>query len=880
MNWWQRLWHRKQMDERLDKELDFHLHQRELDLIAQGHSPEEAHRLARIEFGAPEQVKDECREARGTLWLEDLLRDFRYAARTLARQPGFLAVALLTLALGTGATTVMFTVINGVLLKPLSYPDPHRLLVLHEQTDWSTHWGNQWGFSRLNFLDCNRNIHSLALAAWSFGGGTVSGPGKAEYADGREISASLFSVLGVSMAQGRAFLPEEDQPGATPVAIVSYSFWQRHYGNSPLEHAAPLLYDGRSFTVVGVTPPSFRLMDTELDILTPLGQDTRPIMQTRNFHGIRVVGRLSAGATLAQSQTELAMIARPLAQQFPDSNKGRTFVAEALHPNVGDVSSTLWLLLGAVSLVLLIACVNIASLMLARAISRERDFAMRMALGASRFRLIRQCLAESLALGLAGGMLGVMLAAMGFRPFITFWPGELPRAYEIQLDWHVLVFALAVSLFSSLLFGLAPALRAPVRNLEQALRAGARTLPGASRRMHSGFIVAEISLAVVLLVSAGVLGRTLLRLSSLQPGFDYHKVLVSRAALSPATLADPARTRAAWQDVLDRARRLPGVQAVAIVDTVPMRDGNNQIGYWTTPVQPSQDKMPLVLATSVTPDYQRVMGLSLLKGRFFTDADRIGNESVMVIDDVMAQKVFPGENPIGKHVWIDLGADPRRVVGVVGHVRHWGLASDDQSNVRSQLYYPFAQVPDDLVRRWSELMSVAVRTDIDPLNIVEPLGKEIRGAANDQVLYEVHTMEQLMGSTLALQRFLLLLFGIFAGLALLLACIGIYGVLAYLTNQRVPEIGVRMALGASARSVMWMMLRQSVVMILAGIALGTTASFAANQALKRLVPGVQSTEPLTLLLMLLVLLLAALLASYFPARRASRVDPMLALRQD
>ena len=881
MTWWHRLFSRNKLEAQLDKELRFHLEHHTADLVARGFDPEEARRQARLVLGGPEQVKEQCRDARGTRWLEDLWQDFRYALRTLRQRPGFATVALLTLALGTGATTVMFTIINGVLLKPLSYPQPDRLVQVEEQTKAiiDYRWGDRWAFAYPNFLDCNREVRSLDLAAFRYNGGTVSGSGDPEYVDGLQVSSQLFSVLGVSLLRGRSFLPEEDRPGAAPVIIISQGLWQRHFAGSPAAIGMPIVFEGKPYTVVGISPAGSPVRDA--DVYTPLGQNTLRFMQNREAHpGIQVWARLKPGVTLAKSQAELDLIGRHLAEQYPKSNNGRGFIAEPLRPNVGDARSTLWLLLGAVSLVLVIACVNVASLLLARAVSRERELAMRVALGAGRGRLARQCLTESAVLGLSGGALGILLAALGIRPFVVFWPGSLPRAQQVQLDWQVLLFALAVSLACGILFGLAPALRAPAQELEQSLRAGSRTVTGSSRRLHGGFVISEIALAVVLLVAAGMLGRTLLRLSSLDPGVNVRNVLTTRMALSPGVLADPARIRAAWQDVLDRARRVPGVESIAMVDTVPMRQGNNQLGYWTAPPEPPRMKKPLALANSVTPDYLKVMGIALRRGRFFNDQDRMGNEPVMVIDEVMAQHVFGGEDPLGKRLWTDLVPEPLRIVGIVGHVRYWGLAGDDQAHVRDQFYYPFAQVPDTYLRRWSELMSIAVRTGIAPLNLVEPLRRELRGATADQVLYEVHTLEQLASDTLARQRFLLLLFGIFAGLALLLACIGIYGVLTYVTSQRVPEIGVRMALGASARDVMRMVLRQSLGMISAGVVAGLAAALGAGRVLVRLVEGVRSTDPSTFAMMVSVLVAAALVASFVPARRASRVDPMKALRQE
>ena len=881
MNWWQRLLRRGQMEEQLDKELRFHLEAHIADLVAQGVAPAEARRRARLELGGPEQVKEQCRDARGTRWLEDLWQDFRYSLRTLRQKPGFASVALLTLALGSGATTIMFTVINGVLLKPLPFPEHERLVKVDEQTKGIVdyRWGDRWAFSYPNFVDSRSEVHSLDMAAMRNMGGTVSGEGEPEYVNGLEISSNLFSLLGVPLFRGRSFLAEEDRPGGARVVVISHELWQRRFGGRESAIGSSIVFEGEPHTIVGITSPDFGLRN--VDVFRLMGQNTGRYMQLREMHpGIQVWARLQRGVTLPAAQAELDVIGRRLATQYPNSNKGRGFIAEPLRPSVGDVRSTLWLLLGAVGLVLLIGCANVASLLLARAISRERELAMRVALGAGRGRLARQCLTESAVLALSGCALGMLLAAFGIRPFIALWPGDLPRAFNVHLDWRVLLFALAVSLASGLIFGLAPALRAPARELEQTLRAGARTITGSSRRLHSAFVISEIALAVVLLVAAGMLGRTLLRLALLDPGVNVRNVLTMRMALSPAVLKDPARIRAAWDDVLDRARRVPGVESIAMVDTVPMREGNNQLGYWIAPPEPPRMQKPLALANSVTPDYLKVMGIPLRRGRFFDEHDRMGNEPVMVMDDVMAQRVFGGADPIGKRLWTDLIPEPMRIVGVVGHVRYWGLAGDDQAVVRDQFYYPFAQVPDGYLRRWSELMSIAVRTNVAPLKLVEPLRRELRGTAGDQVLYQVRTMEQLERSTLARQRFLLALFGVFAGLALLLACIGIYGVLAYLTSQRVPEIGVRMALGASARDVMAMVLRQSLVMVLIGVGVGVAAALAAGRALMRLVEGMRPTEPSTYVLMIGVLVAAALAASFVPARRASRVDPLRALRQE
>jgi predicted permease len=866
------------MEAQLEKELSFHLKQHTAQLIDSGIAPDEARRQARLALGGPEQVKENCRDARGTRWLEDFLQDTRYALRTFRRNPGFTLIALLILSLGIGATTVMFAVINSVLLRPLSYPQSDRLLTLRISTEQI---GELWGFSNFDFGDVKRESKTVTLAAWTYAGGTISGRGEPEYVNGRNISADLFSMLRISPLQGRAFSPDEDRPGATPVAMISYGLWQRQFGGAPSAVGEPLVYEGKPYTVVGVAPAGFQL-DGDADVFTPLQQrkNTDPRMQNRRARFLHVLARLQPGFELSEARAELALIARHLAAEYPQSNSGLGMTAYPLQKElVGDIGSTLWLLLCAVALVLLIACVNIASLLLARAVSRERELAMRVALGAARSRLARQCLTESAILGLGGGLLGVVLALLSVNPFVAFWPGNLPRAEEVHLDWRVLIFAVIASLVSGVLFGLAPALRVPVHNVEQTLRAGARSITGSSRRLHSAFVISEIALAVVLLVSAGMLGHTLLALSSLDPGFNVHNVITAHFALSPTILENPEQIRQAWQDVLDRARRVPGVESATLADIIPMRVGENSLPYWTSATPPPPNQEPIALASCVSPDYLKVMDIPLRKGRFFNEHDRIGSEPVIVIDDNLAEHAFGTQDAVGKRIWIPAMSGSVLVVGVVSHVRHWGLASDDQSRVRDQMYYPFAQVPAPLLHLFSSVMSIAARTNVPPLNVVDPLRRELRGAANDQALYEVHTMEELVSASLARQRFLLLLFGIFAGLALLLACIGIYGVLAYLTGQRVPEIGVRMTLGAKPLDIIRMVLGESLAMIFVGVGVGTLAAVAAGRILNRLVEGMRSADASTFAITIPILVIAALFASFVPARRASRIDPATALRQ-
>jgi predicted permease len=877
MTWLARLLRREKQEHQLDKELLFHIEQHAADLISRGATPDEARRRARVAIGGPEQVKEKCRDARGTRWLEDLAQDTRYALRTFRQKPAFAAISILVLALGVGATTLMFGVINGVLLNPLAFPQPEQLLTLHGSLP---EFGDFWGYSYPDFTDIRRESHSLEIGAWTFGGGTISQEGEPEVLSGYRVSSEFFTILKVQPQLGRIFRPDEDRPGAPPVAVLSDSLWRRRFAANPAVIGTTLTFDGGPITVIGVMPHGFQV-DGDVDIYRPLATSPDTRMQFRRSRFLHVIARLKPGAALPQAQTELALFANNLARLDPTSNANLMFTTHRLQQDlVGDIGGTLWLLLSAVGLVLLVACVNIASLLLARAVSRERELAMRVALGANRGRLIRQCLTESAVLGICGGLLGLAIAAFATRPFVALWPGDLPRAEEIHLDARMFLFAVAISLASGFLFGLAPAFRVPVRNLESALRLGGRAIAGSSRRLHSVFVIAEIALAFVLLVSAGMLGRTLLHLSSLDAGVNVHNVLTARFALSPATLANPDQIRPAWQEILARMSAIPGIQSATLSDIIPMRVGENSLPYSTTPAPPPTDA-PLALASSVTPGYISVMQLPLREGRFIADQDRLGSEPVVVIDENFARHAFNTPHAVGKSLWIPaLSSDPVKIVGVVGHVRHWGLASDDQSRVRDQMYYPFAQVPVAYLRFFSTIMSIAVRTNADPAAIVQPLGQALRGAAGDQAIYGVETLENLATASLARQRFLSLLFGIFAGVALLLACIGLYGVLAYLTGERVPEFGVRIALGASASDVVRLVLRQSFSMIVIGVAAGLLASIAAARILRRTVDGMQPAHVSTFVLMVALLLATALVASLIPARRASRVDPVEALRQD
>jgi predicted permease len=817
--------------------------------------------------------------------MSGLLRDLRIALRGLRQKPGFALLAILILALGTGATTIMFTLVSSVLLKPLSYPDPDSLVTVHLQTE---KFADRWGFSYPDYLDCRRECRSFeSVAAWTYSGGTITAPGQPGYVIGRRISSELFSVLRIRLAKGRSFEANEDQTGAAPVAIISTRLWRQRYGSDPRAVGMPLNYDGKAYTIVGIAPAGFRLVggfeyDGDADVFTPLGQNTEPRMQWRGAYFLHVIGRLRPGLTLAQAKSELAVFSQQLAKQYPEFDRDVTEVPYPLQSElVHDVKPTLWLLLGAVGVVLLIGCVNVASLFLTRMVSRQQEFALRLALGAPRGRLLRQCLTESGVLGICGGLLGLLIALAGTSPFIRVWPDRLPRADEIQLDWRVLLFAAATSILTGLIFGLLPALRANNSAIEETLRSRSRTLTGNVRRPLSGFVMCQIALALVLLSSAGVLGRTLLRLSSLNPGIDIHNVLTARVAVSPSVLSDAAKARANWKDLLEDVKRVPGVRSAALADTVPMRMGEWVANYSVTASSPPLSQAPQAVASGVTPDYLNVMRLPLVRGRFFNENDKLGNTAVVIIDEKLARHAFGGEDAVGKLIWIPgIGNGPVQVVGVVGHVRKWGLAQDDLSPVQDQFYYPLAQLQESLVPVYSTFILIVIRTDVPPLSTLQALQQQVRGTTGDQALYETHTMEELSSASLSQQRFLLLLFSIFSALALLLACVGIYSVLAYLMSQRVPEIGVRLAMGANSSDIVRLVLRESLVIILAGTGIGFASAFGTGRILRHVVPAAQTSQLSIFAAVLPAMIAVALLASYIPARRAAKVDPMVALRYE
>lgn len=874
MSWLHRLLRRRDLDAELKRELRFH-----------------AEECGASATAGADAVEEACRDVRGTRWAEDLGRDLRHGLRLWRRRPGFAAAVLLTMALGIAATTIMLSLISGVLFKPLAFAHPDSLLRLQEQTEGppsaeavAEGWGNIWAVANPNYQDLIRQSHTMELGAWNSDTGLLSAPGAPEVVNADDISPSLLPLLGIAPMAGRYFAEQDDHIGAAPVAILAASEARKRFGSADAAIGRDIRYGGKLRQVVGVMPPGFDLhgflTPDAAQIYFPLGQFTSPAMQNRGRHFLTVVARLRPGASAGEADQELDAIAHRLQHAYPKTNSQRVFLLQPWRADVGAATSTsLWLLLAAAGLILLLACVNIACLLLTRALARERELAMQAALGASRARLTRQCLTEAGLFGLGGGLLGIALAAAGLPTFVANWPGGLPRAADAHLDWSVLLFALASALICGLIFGLAPACRLRLHAGDFAVR-GNRAIHVRSAGLQRSLVGLQLALAVVLLAGAAIMGRTLIRLDRLDLGLQPQNVLAARVMLPDAIADSPALAQADWQSTLQRLRAVPGVVAAATVDTVPLREGNDILNYWTGASPPPESQQPSALATTVSPQYFRVLGIDLLRGRVIAERDRKGTPPVAVIDENLARHAFGVRDPLGQAIHLGLGNDPLTVIGVVRHVKYWGPAGDAASPVQDEIYYAFAQLPDRLVPRWSQLTSIVVRTGPPPDGLLPAIQTAVQGPAGDQAMYETVFMPALARQALSQQRFLMLVFSLFAGLALLLSSIGIYGVQAWMAAQRLPELAVRLALGARRPSVFWLQLRQGLFVAAAGALVGVLAALGAARVLERRVAGVESAGLTLFVVIVAVLLLTALAAGLGPAWRASRADPAQLLRLD
>ncbi|HVG19229.1 MAG TPA: ABC transporter permease [Blastocatellia bacterium] len=800
--------------------------------------------------------------------METLYQDIRYGVRTLLKNPGFSAIAVLALALGIGANTAIFSVVNAVLLRPLPFEEPDRLVMV---------WEKRMALGRVrnvasapDFVDWRaQNAVFEDMAAYFNNGFNLSGDDEPERLQGVSVSPGFFSVLRAQPKIGRAFLPDEDNPASEPAAIISNGLWQRRFGGDPNIIGKTIRMNDQSRTVVGVMPADFVFPNSDVEVWVPLTFSASDL-NSRGSHYLNVIARLKPGVAIKQAQDEMDRIAARLEEQY-QVNTGHGVNVFSLHEEVvGNVKQALVVLLGAVGFVLLIACANVANLLLARAAVRQKEMAIRTALGAGRARIIRQLLTESTLLALAGGTLGVLLALWGLDLLLAVSTGSIPRVKEIRLDGGVLAFTFLISLGTGLIFGLVPAWQASNPDLNESLKEGGR---GASAGIHrnrvrSIFVVAEVAICLVLLIGAGLMIKSFVRLLDVNPGFNAENLLTMNVSLSGSKYRETAQRMAFFNQAIERIASAPGVQGAATVLSLPMSGSSSR--YFQIegrpPQPPGQGYNANINAASG--GYFKAMGIPLIQGREFNEGDVMGSLPVVIINQAMARQFWPDEDPVGQRMGV--GNEPlRTVVGVVGDVRQAGLETEP----RAEFFYPFFQIDQGFG-------TFVVRTGGDPKAVISAVRGELQAVDKDQPLFRISTMNEALAQSVAPRRLNMLLLGIFAGVALVLAAVGLYGVMSYSVTQRTREIGIRMALGAARGDVVKLVVGQGMMLASTGVALGLVASYFLTRLMSSLLYGVSATDPLTFTVISLILVGVALGASYVPARRATKVDPMEALRYE
>jgi putative ABC transport system permease protein len=807
--------------------------------------------------------------------MHKLLQDLRYAARTLLNRPGFTLIAVMTLALGIGASTAIFTVVDAALLRGLPYKSPEQLYHLWESTPQKEF--AQREFSYPDYQDYEKNQVLEGLAAYTGGGAIMTGRGEPQRVVAPAVSANFFSLLGVDPAIGRTFQAGEDKPGAPRVVVLTYAMWQRQFGGDPGIVNQSLTLNGDSYTVIGVLPASFQFAPRSGDLWRTY-QPSEAQLTRRFMHGTNLIGRLKPGVSAQQAQTELSAIAGRIEQENKQSHAGTGLKFIPLQEQVvGPVKPILLVLLAAVGFVLLIACANVASLLLTRSLARQKEVAVRSALGASRWRVIRQLLTESLLLSLAGGLLGVLIAYWGVGGLVAALPeaqlNAMPFLKSPHVDARILAFSFALSLLTGIVFGLAPALQSSRLDLNEVLKEGGRnTSGGAGHRLRSVFVMSEIALAVVLLVGAGLMMKSLLRLLQTNVGFNPQNVLTMTVVLPPSKYAEAARQVSFHDQLKERLQSLPGVSGVGTVDNLPLQGGNTtRVNVEGDPVPPPGQEIEANFRV-VDESYFQTLGVPIVAGRSFDERDKPDSPGVVIIGKSLADKVFAGRNPIGRRFsYTSAQSTPDLIVGVVGDVKIGGL--DDA--IRPVIYYPYRQ-------NASPATSLVVRTEGDPTALAAAVRSEIRTLEPDVAIFNVSAMAELITTSPAafMRRFPALLISIFAGVALLLASIGIYGVVSYSVSQQTHHIGVRMALGAQGSDILRMVLKQGLTLAVAGMAFGIVAALGLMRLLSSLLFEVQTTDAGTFAFVLGTLFIVTLFACYIPARRATKVDPLVALRYE
>jgi predicted permease len=858
------------------EELESHLAMHIEDNLRAGLSPQEARRRAHLKLGGVTVTKELHREQRGLPMLETLWQDLRYGARMLKKNPGFTLIAVLTLGLGIGATTAIFSVVYHVLLKPLPYQAPEQLV-------WV--WGEQAARKQAphtpaDFLDYQRRNLSFAQMAvfrnMSFALGSAA---QLERVDGRIVSANYFALLGVAPRLGRSFAPEDGQAGAARLVLLSHRYWQQGFGGEAGAVGQSLTLSGEPATIIGVMPPDFREPGVDLwtnprQIVPDFATNSRDdLTSVRRNPYLSVMARLKPGVTLPQAQADMDAITAGLRQEYPDLYGSKGVRLVALHEFVvGDTKLTLLLLFGAVGLVLLIVCANVANLTMARAATRTKEFALREALGAGRGRLIRQLLTESVLLAVAGGICGVGLATWGLNLLVALSPKAVPRLAEIRLDWRVLMFALGASLLTGIVFGVLPALTSARVNLNETLKEGGRdAVAGASQRTRGALVAAEVALALVVLVSAGLLVKSFWRLQQVNPGFDATRLTTMLVWLTEEKYADIAASRTFIRELNARLEKLPGTEGVAISNDLPIRGSDASVTpvvEGRPPFKPGEGIQ--VGRHTINPAYFQAMKIPLLRGRALTERDDENAPLAVVINESAANALWPGEDALGKRMKLArLATALAEVVGIVGDVKHDGLHLDSQPH----LYTSHLQFP------WATLR-ITVRSSLDAVSVAAAVRGVVQSLDPLQPVSDVKTMETVMADANAGRQLSLVLFSLFAVMALLLACIGTYGVTAYSVSRRTRELGIRMALGAQRRDVSRLVIRQGMTPVLIGLAMGFAAASFFTRWMSGLLFRVSTNDPLTFAVIALLLLAIALLASWLPARGATEVDPMVALRSE
>ena len=887
-----RLWRRLRaligagaLDRELDEELRYHL-EREAELnVAAGMSPEEARRAALREFGGLTRAREECREARGVRLFQDLWQDVRYGLRTFRKKPGFTLVAVLTLALGIGANAAIFSVVNGVLLKSLPFPDPERLVVLYETTEA----GEETAVAFPDYQDWRASAPAFeGMSARMVSGGVLAGDGEPERVIGQYVTAGFFPVVGVRPSAGRFFTEEEDRPGGERLMVLGHGLWQRRYGGDAGVVGRAVRFNGESWTVVGVMPPRFDFYgenNLHNDYFIPLGHlSDRDFMRDRHSHPVYVTARLKEGVEIGQARAQLEALAARLGEQFPESNRGKGVrLRSFLEDYVGEARPALLMLMAAVGVVLLIACANVANLLLVRAASRRKEIALRVALGAGRWRVVRQLLTESLLLAAAGGALGLLLGAWGARALVSLAPDVLPRMGNISLDARAVGFTLLVTALTGVAFGLVPALQTSKAGLQGALKEGGAGSPrGGGRWLRSGLVVAEVALSLLLLVGAGLLLKSFARLMRVEPGFDARGVLTLRLRLPDGKYKDAASIGNFVREVARRVEAMPGVERVSLATGFPFgRYAEN--GYWVEgepePRRPAD--WPTANTQSVGGEFHRTLGIGLLAGRYFDErSDTNDSPAVVLVDEDFVRKHLPNATPqdvLGKRLRFGGEGEPwREIVGVVRHVRQSALDEEGRPHV----YRHWTQLRPEVAADYTRAMDLIVKSSVEPESLVTAIRREVQSVDPEQPLGNVRTLDALVEGTIAPRRFSMLLASVFACVALVLGAVGLYGVLSYTVAQRSREIGIRMALGAQRGDVHRLVISQGMRLALAGVAAGVLAAVALTRLMSSLLFGVSATDPQTFVSIALLLIVVALAACYLPARRASKVDPLIALRYE